>query len=177
MNVLEDSEHGHGVHGGDQTAEEQVLQQSDVAQAEGFNLADAEQGHADADGVPQRAHHGVPEDGADVLEERAGGHEVARVQHDGGQEVQEEHVCLHGGRRLLVDTKDNAPEQKADHDEEAALGHDCGQLVVEMEACSKANGNMDVGQAGAGRRQVGSLMEPTGLFQHPQVGPGGLAHG
>ena len=59
--VLEDAQHGHGVHGRDDGGEQQVLLQVDVLHAERLDLADGEQGHADADAVPQRAHHGEPQ--------------------------------------------------------------------------------------------------------------------
>lgn len=54
-----------------------------------------QEGKADAKNIPDGPHHGVEQDGADVLEERAAGHEVAGIQHDGGQEVEEENVAVH----------------------------------------------------------------------------------
>lgn len=95
VDLLEHSQHGHGVHSGDEAAEQEVVQQGHVLQPESFHLADAIEGKADAKNVPDGPHHGVEQDGADVLEERAAGHEVAGVQHDGGQEVEEENVAVH----------------------------------------------------------------------------------
>ncbi|TEA11139.1 hypothetical protein DBR06_SOUSAS7210054, partial [Sousa chinensis] len=71
--------------------------------------------------IPKRPDHGVPEDGADVLKERAGGHEIARVQHDGGEEVQEKHIRLHGRGGFLIHSENNPTQQKSNHDEKAAL--------------------------------------------------------
>lgn len=107
MNVLKDSKHGHGIHGWDQAAKQQVLEQRDVAETECLNLADAKQRHPDADGIPQRAYHGVPENGAEVLKEGASRHEVASIQNDGWQEIQEKHIRLHGWGRLFINTKDD----------------------------------------------------------------------
>lgn len=133
VNVLKDSKHGHGIHGWDQAAKQQVLEQRDVAEAKRLNLADAKQRHPDADGIPQCAYHSIPENGAKVLKEGASGHEVASIQNNGWQEIQEKHIRLHGWGRLFINTKDDATEQKSDHYEKAALWHDRGQFVVEME--------------------------------------------
>lgn len=72
-------------------------------------------------------------DRADVLEERPGGHEVARVQHDGRQHVQEEDVAGEHGRRLLVDRVHDAAHDQADADQQAGLWHPHCDLVVHVE--------------------------------------------
>lgn len=107
VNVLKDSKHGHGVHSWDQAAKKQVLEQRDVTEAKCLNLADAKQRHPNANGIPQCAYHSIPENGAKVLKEGASGHEVASIQNDGWEEIQEKHICLHGWGRLFVNTKDN----------------------------------------------------------------------
>lgn len=157
--VLKDAQHRHGVHRRDDAGKQQVLLQVDVLHAKGLDLADGEQGHADADAVPQRPHHGEPQHlqphthtpsrtwaggqqhnpgalthRADVLEERPGGHEVARVQDDGGQHVKEEDAAGEHGGGLLVDRVHDAPHDQPDADEETGFRHPDGDLVVDVEA-------------------------------------------
>lgn len=106
--LLKHSQHGHGVHGGDQAAEQQVLQQVDVAQAKGLHLADEVEGEANAQGVDQGPQYCPPQDGADVLKEGPGGHEVAALQHDRWQEIQEVDAGVHDRRRFVVGAEDDA---------------------------------------------------------------------
>lgn len=72
-------------------------------------------------------------DRADVLEERPGGHEVARVQDDGGQHVEEEDAAGEHSGGLLVDRVHDAPHDQPDADEETSLWHPDGDLVVHVE--------------------------------------------
>lgn len=153
--VLKHAQHRHGVHLRDDAGKQQVLLQVDVLHAKGLNLTDGEQGHADADAVPQRPHHGEPQHlqsrrrrhtwacaaarepragthRADVLEEGPGGHEVARVQDDGGQHVKEEDTAGEHGGGLLVDQVHDAPHSQPDADEETGFWHPDGDLVVHM---------------------------------------------
>lgn len=72
-------------------------------------------------------------DRADVLKERPGGHEVARVQDDGGQHVEEEDIAGEHSRGLLMDREHDATHNQTDADEKARLWHPDGDLVVHME--------------------------------------------
>lgn len=72
-------------------------------------------------------------DRANVLKERPGGHEVARVQDDGGQHVKEEDAAGEHGGRLLVDRVHDAAHNQPDGDQEARLGHPDGDLLVDVE--------------------------------------------
>lgn len=76
-------------------------------------------------------------DRADVLKEGPGGHEVARVQHDGGQHVEEEDVAGEHSGGLLVDRVHDATHNQTDADQEAGLGHPDGDLVVNVETLNK----------------------------------------
>lgn len=170
--VLEHAQHGHGVHRRDDAGKQQVLLQVDVLHAEGLNLTDGEEGHADADAVPQRAHHSEPQhlqsrrrchtrvclaekefrckeegggggsvtDRADILEERPGGHKVARVQDDGGQHVKEEDTAGEHSGGLLMDGVHDASHNQPDTDEETSFWHPDGDLVVHMEPWEKRCG-------------------------------------
>lgn len=77
--------------------------QVDVLKSEHLKLADGEEGEPDADTVPQGPHHSVPQHRADVFEERPGGHEVAAVEDDGREHVEEEDVGAEDSRGLLFD--------------------------------------------------------------------------
>lgn len=131
--LLEHSQHRHGVHRRDQATEQQVLQQVDVAKAEGFDLADEVEGETNAKGIDQGPQACPPQDGANVLKEGPRGHEVAALQHDGRKEIQEVNARIHDWRRFVVGAKDDAAHQRAHDDEEAALWHEVGQLVVKVE--------------------------------------------
>lgn len=72
-------------------------------------------------------------DRADVLEERPGGHEVARVQDDGGKHVKEEDTAGEHSRGLLVDGVHDASHNQPDADEETGFWYPDGDLVVHME--------------------------------------------
>ena len=72
-------------------------------------------------------------DRADVLKERPGGHEVARVQDNGGQHVEEEGVAGQHRGGLLVDRVHDATNDQTNADEEARLRNPDSDLVVHME--------------------------------------------
>lgn len=72
-------------------------------------------------------------DRADVLEERPGGHEVPRVQDDGGQHVEEEDIGGEHSRGLLVNRVHDGPHDQTNADQKAGLWHPDGDLVVHME--------------------------------------------
>lgn len=69
VNLLEHGQDGHGVHGGDDGAEQQAGQQGHCTQVSALDLTHAEQHATDEKGVPQSAHHSEHEDGAQVLRE------------------------------------------------------------------------------------------------------------
>ena len=72
------------------------------------------------------------ENRAEVVEEGSVRHEVAGVEDDRREEVEEERVRLEGVA-IDVGEEEDDPEQDAKDDQEAALGEDGRQLVVEME--------------------------------------------
>lgn len=107
--------------------------QVDVLNSKHLKLADGEKGEPDADAVPQRSHHGVPQHRAHVLEEWPGGHEVAAVQDDRREHVEEEDVGAEHGGGLLFDRVHDAAHDEADADEEAGLRDPDGDLLVDVE--------------------------------------------
>lgn len=102
-----------------------------------LELADGKQGDPDADAVPQRSHHGVPQHRAHVLKERAGGHEVAAVQDDGWEHVEEEDVGAEDGGGLFFDRVHDGAHDEADANEEAGLWDPDGDLMVNVETWFK----------------------------------------
>lgn len=107
--------------------------QVNVLNSKHLKLADGEQRDADADAVPQRPHHGVPQHRADVFEERPCGHEVAVVEDDGREHVEEEDVGADDGRGLLFDRVHDGAHNEADCDQEAGLWDPDGDFVVDVE--------------------------------------------
>ena len=95
----------------------------------------APQGESHGAGVPARSNDGVDEDGAHVAEEELVGHEVASVQDDLGQQVEEEDGGRQGEGLGLVRSPHDAPEDKADEDEQAALGNYAGHMMVQLKHC------------------------------------------
>lgn len=135
MRLLKHSQHSRGVHSRDQAAEQQVLKEVDVTEAKGLDLADEVEGEANAKGIDQGPQACPPQDGADVLKEGPGGHEVAALQDDGWKEVQEVDARIHDWRRPVVGAEDDGAHQKAHCDEDAAFWHAARQPAVQMEAC------------------------------------------
>lgn len=132
--LLEHGQHSHRVHGGDHAAEHEVLKQGDISEAKGLNLADEVEGEADAEGIGQGPQACPPQDGANVLKERPGGHEVTTLQDDGWQEIQEVDARIHDRRRFVVSAKNDGAHQNPNDDEETALRHEARQSVVKAEA-------------------------------------------
>ena len=60
MHLLEDGEHGHGVDGSDQRAEQQAVEQGDVSQRALGQQTHTVQRQADAQHVPQGSQHRIP---------------------------------------------------------------------------------------------------------------------
>lgn len=87
-----------------------------------------------------RGRGGSVTDRADILEERPGGHEVARVQDDGGQHVKEEDTAGEHSGGLLMDGVHDASHNQPDTDEETSFWHPDGDLVVHMEPWEKRCG-------------------------------------
>ncbi|TNN43239.1 hypothetical protein EYF80_046565 [Liparis tanakae] len=139
VDLLEHGQHGHGVHGRHDGAEQQAGQQVHAGQLGAFDLAHAVDHAADEEGVPQRAHHGEHQDGAHVLREGPDGQEVAGVEDDGGQQVEEEELRVEHGR-LLPDGADDAAHQQPDADQQAALGHHAGHPREDVEPCGEETG-------------------------------------
>lgn len=107
--------------------------QVDVLNSEHLKLADGEEGEPNPDTVPQRSHHGVPQHRADVLEERPGGHEVAAVEDDGWEHVEEEDVGAEDSGGLLFDRVHDGAHDEADANKEAGLWDPDGDLMVNVE--------------------------------------------
>lgn len=72
-------------------------------------------------------------DRANVLEKWPGGHKVARVEDNRGQQVEEEDVAAEHSRWLLVDRVHDAPHDQTNGDQEAGLWHPDSDLFVHME--------------------------------------------
>lgn len=94
VDLLKYGQDGHGIHRWDDGAEQQAGQQVHVAHPGCLNLTDRKHHPTNKEGVPQRAHHRKHQDGAHVLCEGSDGQEVAGVQDDGRQQVEEEEFCV-----------------------------------------------------------------------------------
>lgn len=123
VDLLKHGQDGHRVHGRDDGAEEQAGQQVHAAQPGHLQLAHAVHHAAHEKGVPQGPNHCEHQDGAQVLREGADGQEVAGVQDDGRQQVEEEEPGLQDGG-LFVHSPDGAAHQETHNDEQATLRHD-----------------------------------------------------
>lgn len=99
------------------------------------------QAEASAEGVPQRSHHGIQKDGAQVVKEEASWHEVARVSDDGGQQEEEEEGGLQLVQLLLIGDEDNAAEDQAEENQHTTLWDDGGEPLREVEHCKKTDVN------------------------------------
>lgn len=85
--------------------------------------------------VPAGANYSVNQDGAHVAEEQLVGHEVARIQDDLGQQVEEEDGGCQGEGLHLVCPVDDAAQDPTDEDEEGTLRDHTGQAVVQLDHC------------------------------------------
>ncbi|CAN7951687.1 unnamed protein product, partial [Ixodes pacificus] len=133
VDLLEDGQHGHGVHGRDDGAEEERVQQGHVGAVQPAQ-AHAPQTEANGERVPDGAQHSVRQDGAQVVEEGPVGHVVAGVQHNGRQHEQEEHVRRQWPHRGQPRVEEQQADDHADHDQDATLGADEMQLGCHVEA-------------------------------------------
>ncbi len=88
LELLKDGQHGDGVRGGDEGAKGQALGHGHGVG--GVALGEAKEHHADKDGGHEGAHHGVEDNGGEVVEEDLAPQRVPRVENDGGQEANEE---------------------------------------------------------------------------------------
>ena len=135
VDLLKDSEDGHGVDGRQEGREHQAVQElegPDGREEAGQGTApDRQPNH---EGVVDGRDEGKQQDRAQVVEERPIGHEVARVEDDGREEVEEEGLCVEGVPLHLADVEDHAQDHAQD-DEEAALGEDGRQAVVQVKSC------------------------------------------
>lgn len=113
--------------------------QVDILNPKHLKLADGEQREPDADAVPQSPHHGVPQHRADVFKEWPGGHEVAIVQDDRWEHVEEEDGGVEHGRGLLFDRVHDAADDEANADQEAGLWDPDGDFVVNVETWREDN--------------------------------------
>lgn len=100
-----------------------------------LELADGEEGDPDANAVPQGSHHGVPQHRAHVLEERPRGHEVAAVEDDERQHVEEEDVGVEDSGGLLFDRVHDGAHDEADGNQQAGLRDPDGDFMVNVETC------------------------------------------
>lgn len=132
VDFLEHGQNRHRVHGRDDGAKQQAGQQANMGGCGGLNLAHGEHHPADEEGVPQRPHHREDQDGAHVLGEGPDGQEVAGVEDDGRQQVEEEELGVHD-RRLLLDRFDGAANKQTDEDQQAALWNDVGNSGNDVE--------------------------------------------
>lgn len=107
--------------------------QVDILKSEHLKLADGEEGKPDANTVPQGSHNSIPQHRATVFEERPGGHEVAAVEDNWWEHVEEEGVGAEGGGGLLFDCVHDASDNEADHDQEAGLRDPDSDFMVNVE--------------------------------------------
>lgn len=120
VDLLEHSQNGDRVHGGDDGAEQETGDQVHAGQLSSLDLTHTVHGPPDEEDVPQRPHHREHQYGAEVLRERANGEEVAGIEDDGRQQVEEEELRIEDGR-LLADGLDDAADQQADENQQTAL--------------------------------------------------------
>lgn len=125
VNLLEHSQDGHGVHGWDDGAEQQAGQQVHAAQVGAVNLTHAVHHPADEEGIPQSPHHCKHQDGAQVLRKGPDGQEVASVQDDGRQQVEEEELEVED-RGFIFDGSDDAPHEQTDDNQQTTFWDDVG---------------------------------------------------
>ena len=143
VDLLEHSEDGYGVDGRDDGAEQQTGQQVNVLQVGHFDLTHAVHHPADKEGVPQSPHHREHEDGPQVLCEGPDGQEVAGIEDDGRQQVEEEELRVEDGG-ILSDGFDDAADQQTDEDQQAALWDNVWHSGDNVKTCGwklKSNSN------------------------------------
>ncbi len=97
------------------------------------------QAEAGAEGVPQRSHHSVRQDGSQVVEEEAGRHKVPGVAHDGRQQEEEEEGGLQLVQLLLIGYEDDPAQDQTQQDQHAALWDHSGEPLREVKHCRTGN--------------------------------------
>lgn len=107
----------------------------DVLHSKHLKLADGEKRQPDADAVPQSSDHGVPHHRADVLKKGPGGHEVAAVQDDGREHVEEEDVGAEHSGGLFLHRVHDGTDDEADGNQEAGLRDPDCDFMVDVESC------------------------------------------
>lgn len=140
VDLLEHSEDSHGVDGRDDGAEQQTGQQVDFPQVGSFNLTHGVHHPADEEGVPQSPHHREHEDGAQVLCEGPDGQEVAGIEDDGRQQVEEEELRVEDGG-FLANGFDDAADQQTDEDQQTAFGDDVWHSGDNVKTCREREGS------------------------------------
>ena len=83
--------------------------------------------------IPARPDDGVGQDGPHVAEEELVGHEVARVQDDLRQQIEEEDRRGQGEGLLPIGPPDHSPQDEAKADEQGTLWDDAGYMVVGLD--------------------------------------------
>ena len=87
----------------------------------------------DGEGVPNGPHDGKHEDGTQVVEEESVGHEVASIEDDWGQHVDEEDVGREGRDGGRVGVEEEEANHHPQHDEHARLGEHLRQAGSHVE--------------------------------------------
>ena len=93
------------------------------------------QTEAGAEGIPQRPHHSVRQDGSQVVKEEAGRHEVTSIAHNGGQQEEEEEGGLQLVQLLLIGYEDDPSQDQAQQNEHATLRDHRGEALREVKHC------------------------------------------
>lgn len=113
--------------------------QVDILNSKHLKLADGEQRKPNADAVPQSSHHGVPQHRANVFEEWPCGHEVAALEDDGWEHVEEEDIGAEHSGGLLFDWVHDGADDEADGNQEAGLRDPDGDFVINVETWREDN--------------------------------------
>lgn len=82
MDIFKHSQHCHRIHSWNEAAKEQILQQGDISQTKCTDLANSKKWNPNANGIPERAHHGIPEYSTKVLKEKTSWHEISSVEYN-----------------------------------------------------------------------------------------------
>lgn len=146
MYLLKDSQHSYRVDSACNRAEEERVQERHLDPIQS-GQADCPKGHTDGHGVEDGADDSEHQDGDQVVKKWPVGHEVACVQHNRGQHVQEEHV---GGERSHICETRVEQEQAnddANDDEQATLWTNERDLWSNMETLKRQRKKKRKGQS------------------------------
>ena len=133
VNLLEHGQHSDRVDRGEQRREHEAVQEVERPHpGERPDLRTPPDRHPDRERVVDRRDEGEEENRSEVVEEGAVRHEVARVEDDRRKEIEEEGRGVEGVALDVVHVQDHADDD-AEDDQEAALGEDGRQPVVEVE--------------------------------------------